>query len=364
MKLFDPVLPDKEEIKAIIDDIWSTGQLTNFGKYNNLFEEKIQELVGCKHAIAVTNCDLALKLCVNNLFGVESKVALPSFTFNSTYMAPAWNSNETYLMDVNKETLLVDLNTIERYHKQYDIRNFILVNTFGNLYDIDELNFLKNKYHLNILFDSAHSFFSTYKNKKSGNLGYTECFSFSATKLITSAEGGVICTDDTNLYQNLKFARNYGFYKDYDSIMIGSNGKLSELNAAIGYASLKYVDSVLIEKLNNVEFLKKHLGNLFEFQKITDGVKSSYKDFILLNLNVDPGYLQKQLEKDDIPSKRYFLPLHHQTAIVDHATDDLTYVNTDTVYDTSLCIPCHAKLTKQELNKIVNNLTILYSKLQ
>src|SRR5687768_14616089 len=115
MRLFDPVLPDKEEIKAVIDDIWTTGQLTNFGKYNNLFEEKVKELVGCKYAIAVTNCDLALKLCVSAMFGRQEKVAIPTFTFNSTYMAAEWNNSDVYLMDVDPETLLVDLETIERY---------------------------------------------------------------------------------------------------------------------------------------------------------------------------------------------------------------------------------------------------------
>lgn len=350
IRLFDPILPDVELIKSSVDEIFSTGQLTNFGKYCCLFEEKVREFVGCKYVISTPSCDTALKMCVYAL-GMK-KIVIPTFTFNSTWMASEWNAGMFFLSDIDSETLLIDLNTIENYAKK-GWTDFILVNVFGNMYDIDSLNFLKNKYNLNILFDSAHSFGSTYKDIKSGNLGYTECFSFSATKVITSGEGGMICTNDFALYEKLKYIRNYGFQGDYNSIYRGCNGKMSEMNAIVGYHSMNIFEDVLIKKRNVVLSLKEKLKNKFRFQKITSGVQSCYKDFILLE--VDYPCLSKVFQDKQIPHKRYFLPLHKQDEIRRYM-QDASFPNAEKVYNSSVCIPAHAKLTTEEVEKICTTL--------
>src|SRR3990167_2567855 len=348
IRIFDPVLPNKELVKQSIDEIFETGLLTNFGKYCGLFEDKIKELVGCKYAVAVTNCDTALKLCISAL--EMSRVVLPTFTFNSTWMGVAWNGIKDIIVDVDPQTLLVDLNTIEEYAKT-GVKDFLLVNVFGNLYDIDELNTLKNKYNLNILFDSAHSFGSTYKGKKSGNFGYTECFSFSATKVITSGEGGVICTDDPKLYNKLKYMRNYGFQLYYNSIYQGCNGKLTEMNSIVGYHSMNIFSDVLQNKKNNVNHMKERLKNKYSFQKLNPSVDSCYKDFILLDIDYEK--VSKALKDADIQHKKYFLPLHMQN-IVKSARFWYKYKfpNAEIVYKNSVCIPAHAKLTSQEIDTI------------
>lgn len=345
IRLFDPVLPDVELVKRSVDEIFSTGQLTNFGKYCNLFEEKVREFVGCKYVISSPSCDTALKMCVYAL-GMK-KIVIPTFTFNSTWMAAEWCGGNFILADIDSETLLVDLNEIERLAK-IGYKDFILVNVFGNMYDLDALNLLKNKYNLNILFDSAHSFGSTYKEKKSGNLGYVECFSFSATKIITSGEGGMVCTDDPVLYKKLKYIRNYGFQSDYNSIYRGCNGKMSEMNAIIGYHSMGIFEDVLSKKQNIVSALKQKL-NKFSFQKITAGVQSCYKDFILLD--VDRPYVSQLLQDKNIPHKRYFLPLHKQDEISRRSPYG-SFPNAEKVYERSICIPAHAKLTAEEIDII------------
>src|SRR3990167_8423379 len=345
IRIFDPVLPDKELVKQSMDEILENGQLTNFGKYCQLFEEKVKEYTGCKYAVAVSNCDTALKLCVQALVMYNRGVVVPTFTFNSTWMALAWNSSRDYVVDVNKETLLVDLNTIEDYAKG-GLKNFLLVNVFGNIYDIDSLNTLRDKYNLNILLDSAHSFGSSYKGKQSGGLGYTECFSFSATKAITCGEGGIICTDDEKLYEKLKHMRNYGIKSEYNSVYQGCNGKLSEMHSILGYHSMFILGDVLDRKKRNVSMLKENLKDKYRFQTITSGVDSSYKDFILLDIDYDR--VSNALKAKDIQHRRYFLPLHMQDYIKKHHTDIKCPV-AEQVYSTSVCIPAHAKLTSDEI---------------
>src|SRR3990167_5386796 len=311
IRIFDPVLPDKELVKQSIDEIWETGQLTNFGKYCQLFEEEVKKYTGAKYVLAVSNCDTALKLCVKAM--KMKNVVMPTFTFNSTYMAVAWSNIPYKIIDINPNTLLVDLDKVAAIAEDGYYKDFILVNVFGNMYGIDYLDFLRNKYGLNILFDSAHSFGSVYKGKKSGNLGFTECFSFSATKVITSGEGGVICTDDPKLYNKLKYTRNYGFQVDYNSLYQGCNGKLTEMNAIVGYHSMNIFSDVLQNKKNNVNHMKERLKNKYSFQKLNPSVDSCYKDFILLDIDYEK--VSKALKDADIQHKKYFLPLHMQNIV-------------------------------------------------
>ena len=347
IRIFDPVLPDKELVKQSIDEIWETGQLTNFGKYCQLFEEEVKKYTGAKYVLAVSNCDTALKLCVKAM--KMKNVVMPTFTFNSTYMAVAWSNIPYKIIDINPNTLLVDLDKVAAIAEDGHYKDFILVNVFGNMYGIDYLDFLRNKYGLNILFDSAHSFGSVYKGKKSGNLGFTECFSFSATKVITSGEGGVICTDDETLYNKLKYMRNYGFQRSYDSLYQGCNGKISELNAIVGYHSMKIFDSVLERKKRNINILKQALGSKYKFQVVADSVDSCYKDFVLLDIDYEK--VSSALDIAGIQNKRYFLPLHRQHEVVEKANCERC-VNANFVYENSICIPAHAKLSDEEIETI------------
>lgn len=353
IRIFDPVLPDKELVKQSVDEILSNGQLTNFGKYCQLFEEKVRNYIGCKYAVAVSNCDTALRLCISALN--MKRVVIPTFTFNSTWMALHWNNVSDHIVDINPRTLLVDLDFIENIIKTRGYRDFLLVNVFGNVYDIDGLNFLRDKYGLNILLDSAHSFGSSYKGKQSGNLGYTECFSFSATKAITCGEGGIVCTDDDKLYEKLKYMRNYGFQSDYNSQHLGLNGKFNELNAIVGYHSMNILDNVLSQKKRNVYILKENLKNKYKFQEITFGVDSSYKDFILLD--VDYEKVSNALKEKDIQHKRYFLPLHMQNYVKAETKGPFkSFPDSEKAYNNSVCIPAHAKLTNDEIWEICQTL--------
>ncbi|MHA2366124.1 MAG: DegT/DnrJ/EryC1/StrS family aminotransferase [Candidatus Hodarchaeales archaeon] len=345
IKIAEPFLPDKEKLKEIIDDIWDTKQISNYGKYLQLFEEKVREYTGCYYVLGVSNCDTALKLSLSTM-GMCDHICIPTFTFNATLMAALWNGCGVKLLDINKKTLLVDLNVIEDNAK-IGYKNFLLVNIFGNLYDIDSLNFLREKYGLKILFDSAHSFGSSYKCMKSGNLGYTECFSFSPTKLITSGEGGIICTDDKSIYDKLLYARNYGFYGDYNSKIIGSNGKLSELNAAVGYLSMDILDDLFVKKEKIVKIFHDKLGTE-HFQIINLHVRTTNKDIIVLDLE-DSEKTIKKMEDNDIQVKKYFLPLHMQDICTEST---ISLPNSEHVYENSICIPSHYNLKDEEVEKI------------
>ncbi|MEK6880521.1 MAG: DegT/DnrJ/EryC1/StrS family aminotransferase, partial [Nanoarchaeota archaeon] len=160
------------------------------------------------------------------------------------------------------------------------------------------------------------------------------------------------CTDDEKLYSKLKYMRNYGFQFDYNSKYIGCNGKFSEMNAIVGYHSMAILDDVLERKKKNVNVLKENLKRKYKFQEITNGVDSSYKDFILLD--VDYEKVSKALTERDIQHKRYFLPLHLQDFVKNITVEANKYPlpNSEKVYNNSVCIPAHAKLTDDEIKII------------
>ena len=345
-------LPEKQLIKDAIDSIWETKQISNFGKYANLLENKACEYIGNKFCLCVSNCDIALKLCVNALGMSGKKVALPTYTFVSTYMAAEWNNCDIHLLDINKETLLVDLQKIEECVVQKGIRDFLLVNVFGNLYNIDDLNYLKNKYDLNIFFDSAHSFGSSLNGVKSGNFGYTECFSFSPTKVITSGEGGIISCHNEEIYKKLILMRKHGFLKDYNTVMKSVNAKIPEISCAILYYSIGIIDELLKKKHKIVNKYKNNLN--YSFQKIDDGVFSVFKDFILLGIESENiKKIISVFQKEGIEYKKYFYPLHFQKYILENNPNLGIYDNANYVYDSSICIPSHTLLTDEETDKIL-----------
>jgi sugar O-acyltransferase (sialic acid O-acetyltransferase NeuD family) len=352
-----PTLPDYDRLETKFCDIIKGRMLSNFAKYSNQFELNVQQFLSVKKALSFPNATTALMLALRVL-DLSGEVILPSFTFAATGHAVGWNNLTPVFADIDPQTFNLDPDDVERRITERTSA-IIAVHIFGNPCNINRLEFIANKHNLKLIFDSAHALGSKFHGKMIGSFGDCECFSLSGTKVITSAEGGLVTSEDEALMQKMSIGRNYGATDDYNCQYIGLNGKMSEFHAAIAVESLTLLPDFVSNRNKLAQLYQKRLSEIpgISFQCVSSDNTSTYKDFaILIDKDVfgmDRNELMVQLEKENIITKRYFYPpLHKMTAYqtVNHGDEDLA--NTMYVANNIICLPIYSHMNVDTLEKI------------
>jgi sugar O-acyltransferase (sialic acid O-acetyltransferase NeuD family) len=361
-----PSLPDYSLIDEKFRDIAKTLVLSNFAKYSTMLEDYVSHRLGVTKALTFPNCTSALMLTFKAL-ELKGEVILPSFTFSATGHALVWNGLTPVFADINRETFCIDPDDVER--KITDKTCAIVgVHVFGNPVDIGRLEQIAGKYKLKLIFDSAHALGSKYHDKPIGGFGDIECFSLSGTKVITSAEGGLVTSNDVEFMQKMHLGRNYGADSDYDCQYIGLNGKMSEFHAAIALESMALIDKFLAQRNYLAKQYKEKLSMLpgISFQHIPEGCLSTFKDFAVIidkdNFGLSRDDVVDRLVEHCIYPKKYFFPLHRMKAYqsVDHRADGLN--NTEYIADNIICLPIFSHMGEETVDKISNVLTSMHGK--
>src|SRR3989338_7489704 len=250
---FKPSLPPLPAYTKNLEHIWETKMISNFSFYSSKMEQIIASYLNIdpEHVIVISSADTGLLISISILnIPQNSEIILPSFTFNSTANVVVWNRMIPVFADINKQTLNMDPIDVKKKITG-KTKAILATHVFGNPCDINSLRKIAKENNCYLLFDAAHAYGAKYRKNKVGSLADIEVFSFSGTKLATSAEGGVIVTRNKILAQRARMARNFGFTDDYNSQILGLNGKISEFNAALGYLTLPHIDSY-VEKRNKV----------------------------------------------------------------------------------------------------------------
>ena len=353
IQLSRPHLPKISEYKKLLDRIWKTRLITNFGYYAQQMESEASKFLKTKNISVVSSCDLGLIISLKalNLKGGD-EVILSPFTFNSTANSILWNNLKPIFADVDAETWCIDPEDVKRRITK-KTRVILGTHVFGNPCDIDELRNIANKHNLTLMFDAAQAYGSSYKGRKVGILGDIEVISFSGTKTVVSAEGGMIVFKDNNLTRLFKLMRNYGFSHDYNTQVLGINSKISEFNAALGYLSLKGVNNSL--KIRNKiakNYIKKLSGiGDIKFQKVRQGNISTFKDFCILTSKRDK--LSTFLIKNGIESRNYFYPIN-KTDYFKRYYESLPNVND--ISSKNICIPIFNDITKDQQDYVISKI--------
>lgn len=353
-----PTLP-KLDIDLIkhLDNMFSMGSLTN-GRYVRELEEKMADYLGGKHAIAVSSCTSGLMLAIKAL-GLSGEVILPSFTFSATAHVLVWNGITPVFVDCDPQEYNLDPELIESSITD-QTSGIIAVYTFGNPPRMQALEEIAARNKLKLIFDAAHGFGSTYKDQRPGGFGDVEVFSMSPTKLLVAGEGGIVATNDDELARNIRIGRNYGNPGNYDCEFAGLNARMEEFNAYLASASLENLEGFVQRRNQLVRSYKKMLAGLpgISFQDITDGCRSSYKDFSILidkkAFGLDRNKLYEALLAENIETKRYFYPPVHCQQAYHHLRDryDGKLTATDYVAENILCLPLYSHMKEEKVLQI------------
>jgi len=356
--IIKPTLPPFAAYSKSLERIWKTSLLSNFAYYAQKMEKKAQTYLENPHVSIISNCDVGLIITLAALDLKEgSEVLVPSFTFNSTINAILWNRLKPVFIDIDPETFCITPETVK---KGITAKTGAILGThvFGCPCDIDGIQKVAKKHAIPVIYDAAHAYGSLYKGKKVGSSG-THIFSFSGTKVVTSAEGGMIASDSKEFLQKIEYMRNYGFKGDYNSRSIGLNGKISELNAALGCLTLSEVEKQIKRRNSRVAFYKKSLNGVGDitFQIIPSHVRTTYKDFCILTSKRD--MLADYLKKKGIMSKKYFMPLH----TMDYYRDEKASLPiTESVASRALCLPLYNTMKREDIRYVTKTIITFFKK--
>ncbi len=352
-----PYLPELEEIKSELQHTFNSGIITN-GKYVAEFEKRCAEYLGVENVIAVSNATTGLML-VEKALGLKGEVLVPSFTFTATCLSLKWNNLEVMYVDCHPKSFTIDPIAIEEIITGNTCA-ILAVSIFGNPPDIDTLDSLAKDYRLKLIFDSAHGFGTKYKDKLIGSFGDAEVFSLTPTKILTTGEGGLITTNNKELAQRIRLMRNYGIESNYDCELVGLNARMLEFSAILGLKNLSKIEEVINFRNKLAQDYRAKLSNIsgIEFQEVSEGCRSSFKDFaILINEEVfglNRNELDLALEKENIQTRKYFYPSVHLQKAYRHFYPkyDENLINTLKISNSIICLPIFGKMKEEELDKV------------
>lgn len=342
-----PWLPPLDAYASLLEEVWSSRMLSNFGDMATRLEARAREYLGAAEVLTVSSGDVALALALRSFeLPPGGRVLVPSFTFNSTVNAILWNGLTPDFVDIDPETLTIDpADVATRLEGAVAI---VATHVFGAPAAIEELTALARSAGARLLFDAAHGYGSLHDGRHIGTFGDAEVFSLSGTKPVTSGEGGLFSTADPVLAERFRYLRAYGFQADYHARYIGLNGKMSELHAALGLLTVPRIEEALAARMRHVTAYVGRLDGLgLAYQRVAAGDRSTYKDFaILFRDTADRVRTEGALTAAGVQTKRYFRPCHQMDAYRAHARRPLPA--TESTYERILCLPLYEGLTDAE----------------
>lgn len=311
-----PNIGDREHLFNRINDMFDRCWLSNNGPFVQEFEQKVSKFLGVKHCIAVCNATVGLEIAVRAL-DLSGEVIVPSFTFVATVHALQWQNITPVFCDIDPSTHNINPNLIP--HLITPRTSGILgVHVWGRACDIETLTNLANENNVKLLFDAAHAFSNSYRGQMIGGFGDLEVFSFHATKFFNSFEGGMITTNNDNLAEKIRSMRNFGFAGMDNVISIGTNGKMSEVSAAMGITSLESMQKIIDVNYRNYLSYRKGLENIPGVRMVFyDEKEHNNYQYIVIEIDDTKAGISRDkvleiLHAENIRARRYFYPGCHQ----------------------------------------------------
>ena len=359
-----PNIGDRDRLLTLINDMLDRRWLTNQGPLVDEFEQRVAEHCGVKHCIAMCNGTVALEIATRAL-GLTGEVIMPSFTFIATAHALQWQEITPVFCDIDPHTHTIDPNRVESMITPRTSA-IIGVHLWGRPCDVEALSEIAARHDLQLLFDAAPAFSCSYHGKMIGGFGAAEVFSFHATKFLSTGEGGAVVTNDDDLAQRMRLMRNFGFGGLDNVIYIGTNGKMSEMAAAMGLASLDSLDDFIAVNRRNYHLYQQELASIPGLTPI-DYDETERCNYQYVVLEVDPyltrlsrDELIEVLVAENVLARRYFYPGCHRMepyrSYFPHA--NLVLQATDVVAQRVVLLPTGTSIGRTEIREICQILRV------
>lgn len=307
-------MPPYEEYIEAIKPLWESHWITNMGKYHMELEEKLKGYLKVPNVSLLVNGHMALELTLQAMnFPPGSEIITTPFTFISTTHAIVRNGLYPIFCDVKEKDGTIDENKIEMLITNKTVA-ILPVHVYGNICNVEVIQKIADKYGLKVIYDAAHAFGESYKGVEIGNYGDAAVFSFHATKIFNTIEGGAVVFQDSTLYDRLYNLKNFGIREEELVVEVGTNAKLNEFSAIMGLCNLKHIEDVIMARklcYDTYCNLLKNIKGIKIFERNSEG-KYNYSYMPILvgdEYKMSRDNLYDYLKRQGIYARKYFYPL-------------------------------------------------------
>ena len=311
-----PNIGDRQRFLERVNEMFDRRWLSNDGPFLKEFEQSISELIRVKHAIAVCNATAGIELASRAL-ELKGEVILPSYTFVATAHALQWQEITPIFADMDPATHNIDPAKIEALITPRTT-GIVGVHVWGRACDTEAIENIAAKHKLKVMYDASHGFGCSAGGRMLGSFGECEVFSFHATKFINCFEGGVVTTNNDEFAEKMRLMRNFGFV-DYDkAVLLGINGKMNEVCAAMGLTNLEAMDEIIAVNRRNYLAYRRELETV-PGVSVVDYDPAERNNYQYVVIEVDPDVCPRNrdqivdaLHAENVIARKYFWPGCHR----------------------------------------------------
>ena len=304
-------MPEFEEYCEEIKELWESRWLTNMGAKHRQFEAGLKDYLKTPCVNLYTNGHLALEAVISAM-GLKGEIITTPFTFASTTHAIVRCGYTPVFCDIDPVNYTMDASKIEALITDKTVA-IMPVHVYGNLCDVEAIDAIAKKHNLKVIYDAAHAFGVEKNGVSSANFGDASMFSFHATKVFHTIEGGCITYADESLTPKLNLCKNFGIAGPEDVVYCGGNAKLNEFCAAMGICNLRHIEGEIAKRKAVNDRYYERLGKVegLRLNPVFEDVKLNYAYFpvVFENFKLNRDEVFEKLAANGITARKYFYPL-------------------------------------------------------
>lgn len=354
-------MPPYEEYIEAIKPLWDSHWLTNMGHYHQELESQLKGYLEIPEVSLMVNGHMSLELTIQAMgFPEGSEVITTPFTFVSTTHAIVRNQLKPIFCDIKISDGTIDESKIEDLVTEKTVA-IIPVHVYGNVCNIEEIERIAYKYGLKVIYDAAHAFGVRYKGKGIASFGDASCFSFHATKVFNTVEGGAVGFKNHDFYEKLRNLKNFGIRGEELVVDVGANAKMNELSAIMGILNLKHLDKEIDKRKQVVDFYIEKLENVQGVKILREENQNVVSNYAYFPISIDSNLFGKNrddvynsLKKNEIYSRKYFYPLTSDQACFKNKYKSVELQNARRLSENVLTLPLYAELDESDVRRIVD----------
>ena len=354
-----PVLPPLDEFIEYLREIWDRKWLTNNGLFHQRLEKELANFLGVKYISLFSNGTLALVTALQVL-RITGEVITTPYSFVATTHALNWNGITPVFCDIEPKTMNLDAEKIEALITP-ETTAILPVHVYGNPCDVYKIEQIADIYGLKVIYDACHAFGVEFNNETILNFGDLSVLSFHATKIFTTMEGGALITSSEKMKRRIDFLKNFGFADEITVVAPGINGKMNEMQAALGLLQIQKVKGSIQRRKEITQLYRERLADLKGISILNkiSGVKHNYAYFpIFIDEDVfgasrDEVYVE--LKRNHIYSRRYFYPLISEFPMYKHlpSANSGNLLVAERISQRVICLPIYPELQENDLDRII-----------
>lgn len=341
-------LPPVEEYYKLLQRVWDNEWLTNRGELVVELEDKLKKYLSVSNIVVTNNGTIPLQIALK-LLGQCGEIITTPFSYVATTAAIVWEHCTPVFVDIHPEYLTIDETKIEGAITGKTTA-ILATHVFGNPCHVEAIEAIAKKHNLKVIYDAAHSFGVTYRNKSIFNYGDISTCSFHATKLFHTGEGGAMFANDIDLQHQLFYSHNFGHKGALDFHGVGINGKMSELQAAMGLAVLPYMEEIFVGRKSIVDYYDINLDftklNKLRIRENTNWNYSYYP--VIFETEEELLRVAQHLNEEKIFPRRYFYPSLNTLEYSKGAAMSIS----ESIASRILCLPLSDKIETAALKQI------------